>query len=412
MNTIITKNSTAPGIVPLATELAVGELAVNVADNKLYVKDNTGTVSLLNDVPSPTDTLQSLLPVDVTGSGLDADLLDGLHASSFQPAGTYNTIIGTDTDVSTSGSVIIDDIQVTDGVITSIGTRTLTIGDLGYTVSTNSSNNTLVQRTSSGYIRASYFNTTSNSVASGLTSMFAETNGDGYLRKATAGAVRIFIGKVNDSNLLDGLNLHSSSTGQFNVVPKIQSNGAMEIGRYLDFHYAADSDNFDWRMELSGGSNGALYFTDDGETRRFEFHDNGEFRADGNVVAYYSDERLKENITPITGALDKISKWQAVHYNANDVAVEASNGAYDKDIKEIGLLAQEIQKDFPEVTHPAPFDSDDNGESISGENYLTLDYAKVTPVLVSALQDQIEINKDLKNLIDDLQVQINNITGK
>lgn len=74
---------------------------------------------------------------DGAGSGLDADLLDGQHASAFQPAGTYNTIIGTDTDIDTSGDTIIDNIYVTDGVITSMGTRTLTLGDLGYTGATN-----------------------------------------------------------------------------------------------------------------------------------------------------------------------------------------------------------------------------------------------------------------------------------
>ena len=48
-----------------------------------------------------------------------------------QPAGTYNTIIGTDSDINTSGSTIVDNIYVTDGVITSMGTRTLTAADLG-----------------------------------------------------------------------------------------------------------------------------------------------------------------------------------------------------------------------------------------------------------------------------------------
>ena len=52
-------------------------------------------------------------------------------AGSYQPAGTYNTIIGTDSDINTSGSTIIDNIYVTDGVITSMGTRTLTAADLG-----------------------------------------------------------------------------------------------------------------------------------------------------------------------------------------------------------------------------------------------------------------------------------------
>ena len=48
-----------------------------------------------------------------------------------QVAGTYNTIIGTDTDINTSGATIIDNIYVTDGVITSMGTRNLTAADLG-----------------------------------------------------------------------------------------------------------------------------------------------------------------------------------------------------------------------------------------------------------------------------------------
>jgi len=56
---------------------------------------------------------------------------------NYQPAGTYNTIIGTDTDIDTSGATIIDNIYVTDGVITSMGTRTLTLADLGYTGATN-----------------------------------------------------------------------------------------------------------------------------------------------------------------------------------------------------------------------------------------------------------------------------------
>jgi hypothetical protein len=56
----------------------------------------------------------------------------GNHASAgYQPAGTYNTVIGTDSDINTSGATIIDNIYVTDGVITSMGTRTLTASDIG-----------------------------------------------------------------------------------------------------------------------------------------------------------------------------------------------------------------------------------------------------------------------------------------
>ena len=48
-----------------------------------------------------------------------------------------NTIIGTDSDINTIGSTIIDNIYVTDGVITSMGTRVLTLADLGFTGATN-----------------------------------------------------------------------------------------------------------------------------------------------------------------------------------------------------------------------------------------------------------------------------------
>ena len=61
-----------------------------------------------------------------------------------------NTVIGTGTDVNTSGSTIIDSIYVTDGVITSMGTRTLTAANIGAstgaTVTSSGSN-------SNGYYR-------------------------------------------------------------------------------------------------------------------------------------------------------------------------------------------------------------------------------------------------------------------
>ena len=65
--------------------------------------------------------------------------VDSLLAGK-QAAGTYNTVIGTDADIDTSGATIIDNLYMTDGVITSHGTRTLTLADLGYTGATNANN--------------------------------------------------------------------------------------------------------------------------------------------------------------------------------------------------------------------------------------------------------------------------------
>ena len=48
-----------------------------------------------------------------------------------------NTVIGTDSDINTSGATVIDQLNMTDGVIQSHSTRTMTLADLGYTGATN-----------------------------------------------------------------------------------------------------------------------------------------------------------------------------------------------------------------------------------------------------------------------------------
>ena len=53
-----------------------------------------------------------------------------------------NTIIGTDSDIDTSAATVIDQLNMTDGVITSHSTRELTLADLGYTGATNATANT------------------------------------------------------------------------------------------------------------------------------------------------------------------------------------------------------------------------------------------------------------------------------
>ena len=53
-----------------------------------------------------------------------------------------NTIIGTDSDINTSGAVVVDQLNMTDGVIQSHSTRTMTLADLGYTGATNANNYT------------------------------------------------------------------------------------------------------------------------------------------------------------------------------------------------------------------------------------------------------------------------------
>ena len=64
---LITKHSTTIGSVPTTGDLDVGELAINVADKKLYTKENASNVVELGTNPS-TLTLGGVVTI-TTGSG-------------------------------------------------------------------------------------------------------------------------------------------------------------------------------------------------------------------------------------------------------------------------------------------------------------------------------------------------------
>jgi hypothetical protein len=116
---------------------------------------------------------------------------------------------------------------------------------------------------------------------------------------------------------------------------------------------------------------------------------NGTIGASGNITASYSDERLKNITEYVRDVLPILSKINVFKYNCNDLA--ASYG-YDKNKKEIGLSAQEVQKYYPEVVSIAPFDSEYDEEkknitSKSSKNYLTLDYERLVPILLQGIKD-------------------------
>jgi len=64
-NTIQIKRSSTASSVPTAGQLAQGELAVNLVDKKLYTKDNTNAVVVLNPDPPPAFNINGLTTTTV-----------------------------------------------------------------------------------------------------------------------------------------------------------------------------------------------------------------------------------------------------------------------------------------------------------------------------------------------------------
>ena len=91
-----------------------------------------------------------------------------------------------------------------------------------------------------------------------------------------------------------------------------------------------------------------------------------------------SDERLKEDLQDIESSIDKINKITPKYFTWN-------NNSKNKGVRDIGVIAQNVQEVLPEAVNEDP------------DGYLTVGYHKIIPLLIQAVQDQqkeIELLKD------------------
>ncbi len=111
-------------------------------------------------------------------------------------------------------------------------------------------------------------------------------------------------------------------------------------------------------------------------------------RCVGDIVAYYSDERLKTVDGKIENALEKIDKINGYYFHENETAKELG---YTNDKRQVGVLAQEIEVILPEIIEDAAINAD------NGTDYKTVQYEKIVPLLINAIKElKIEI-ETLKN---------------
>ena len=106
--------------------------------------------------------------------------------------------------------------------------------------------------------------------------------------------------------------------------------------------------------------------------------------VNANTFNATSDVRFKSNITPIDNSLEKISQLQGVTYIMN------------KDKKQIGFIAQDVEKIIPEVVFT------DNSE----EQYKSISYGNITALIVEALKELKDENNKLKQELHILKQKI------
>ena len=159
-----------------------------------------------------------------------------------------------------------------------------------------------------------------------------------------------------------------------------QTNASMEVidAYHLKQNVASSGGNAKHLRVGIGGINS------EGDSSDITLHVKGKIKAETTV--FDSDERLKENIKPLESQLNNIKQLKPSRFDWKD----QTKSRYTDDV---GFIAQEIRNILPILV---------TGDESEGD-MLSVDYSKLTPILVKALQEQQEIIESLTKRIEDLE---------
>lgn len=174
-------------------------------------------------------------------------------------------------------------------------------------------------------------------------------------------------------------------------------------------HLSDQNSNITWEINNAGNTSG-LRFTDatnginrltiasDGEvsigtsinpSAQLQVGSSGDGTlALANAWNTFSDERYKTDIMELENASELLTQLEGVHFTWKGSGEES-----------IGFIAQDVQSVLPELVQ-----ADEAG-------YLSLDYARIAPVLVESLKEQQEMIDAQQMTIDRLQRQNSNLAN-
>ena len=279
---------------------------------------------------------------DGAGSGLDADLLDGLSSGAFLRSNANDSFSG---ELSGAGSINITG-NVTANLFTGDGS--------GLTGISADDANTLDGLDSTQFLRSD-----------------ASDSASGVLTLQGSGQNRLVIRNTSNAGSA-GINFSDHASGSY-----------AQSGTFRYVH--SDTDSF--------GSGNA--FIVEGTESALTFYVAGDIKATNEITAYYSDARLKDFKGTIDNALDKVQSLNGYYYTENETAKEIG---FTNDKVQVGLSAQEVEAVLPEIVTKAPIAYEDHVEV----DYKTVKYDKMVPLLVEAIKEQQTQIDELKAMVQKL----------
>ena len=93
----------------------------------------------------------------------------------------------------------------------------------------------------------------------------------------------------------------------------------------------------------------------------------GTIRGCSDIIAFYSsDERLKENVNKIVNSKEVVKNLTGYSFDWKEEA--------DREGKDFGIMAQEVEKVLPELVHERP------------DGFKSVDYVKLIPYLIEEVK--------------------------
>jgi hypothetical protein len=242
----------------------------------------------------------------------------------------------------------------------------------GATPNTAASNSTIVQRDSSGYVHAAYFEQPSTANENADVNQFITNNSaDSYFRKTSLQQARNALGTLNSTA---GALVRRDSSGWVStrVIHNPSESGDTQDGMYIGYGNGGSTAGI--TRIYGGGSTGANVTVDV----------SGNVVATGNITAY-SDVRIKEDIQPLSNALGKVLRLGGYSYLRKDEHTGK---------RHIGVIAQEVEAVQPELV----------SESETGMKVVA--YGNIVALLIEALKEEHRTVKKMEDRVHQLEYKI------
>lgn len=288
-------------------------------------------------------------------------------------------------------------------------------------------------------LRAKPGNTTGNTNFTGISSTFTGSGGNGF-NYAISGSsygnnalssnnpFNVGVAGFGDSSeyvnrgvggVAKGINCNSNQ----GVLGR--ADGASSTENIGVYGYAVNnSGNNIAVLGVSDGSSGVNYGVFgkavNSSTANYAGYFDGDVNITGNLT-YPSDQRLKQNIKPFTGALDIVNALYPKTYEFNPAILGPTN--LPKGLQ-YGLIAQEVEKVLPELVKnnvgflpnsnmAAASPADVNGGSAgTSYTYKSVNYNALIPIVLQAIKEQQAQIELLKQQNAQLQDQLNKVINK